>query len=49
MNTASQRTASDDEVIPVAEEELHVGKRDVSHGRVRIRSYVVEGPVSKPR
>jgi uncharacterized protein (TIGR02271 family) len=47
MNTASQRTTSGDEVIPVAEEELHVGKRDVSHGRVRIRSYVVERPVSE--
>jgi uncharacterized protein (TIGR02271 family) len=48
MNTASERTTSDrDEVIPVAEEELHVGKRDVSHGRVRIRSYVVERPVSE--
>jgi uncharacterized protein (TIGR02271 family) len=47
MNTASQRTTSGDEVIPVAEEELYVGKRDVSHGRVRIRSYVVERPVSE--
>ncbi|MBD2750101.1 YsnF/AvaK domain-containing protein [Microvirga sp. BT688] len=48
MNTASGRTTSDrGEVIPVAEEELHVGKRDVSHGRVRVRSYVVERPVSE--
>jgi uncharacterized protein (TIGR02271 family) len=46
-STASQRTSSGDEVIPVAEEELHVGKRDVSHGRVRVRSYVVETPVSE--
>ena len=37
----------DTEVIPVAEEELHVGKRDVSHGRVRVRSYVVERPVEE--
>lgn len=36
-----------DEVIPVAEEELHVGKREVSHGRVRIRSHVVERPVQE--
>jgi uncharacterized protein (TIGR02271 family) len=35
------------EVIPVAEEELRVGKRDVSHGRVRVRSYVVETPVTE--
>jgi len=36
-----------DEVIPVVEEELRVGKRDVSHGRVRVRSYVVEQPVNE--
>jgi uncharacterized protein (TIGR02271 family) len=47
MNTASQRTSGSDEVIPVAEEQLHVGKRDVSHGRVRVRSYVVETPVQE--
>jgi uncharacterized protein (TIGR02271 family) len=48
MNTASERTTGErDEVIPVAEEQLHVGKRDVSHGRVRVRSYVVERPVSE--
>jgi uncharacterized protein (TIGR02271 family) len=46
-STASQRATSGDEVIPIAEEGLHVGKRDVSHGRVRIRSYVVERPVSE--
>jgi uncharacterized protein (TIGR02271 family) len=40
-------TASDSEVIPIVEEELRVGKRDVSHGRVRIRSYVVETPVTE--
>jgi uncharacterized protein (TIGR02271 family) len=36
-----------DEVIPVVEEELHVGKREVSHGRVRIHSHVVERPVQE--
>ena len=36
-----------DEVIPIAEEELHVGKREVGHGRVRIQSRVVERPVSE--
>jgi uncharacterized protein (TIGR02271 family) len=35
----------EDEVIPVVEEELHVGKRDVSRGRVRIHSHVIERPV----
>ena len=47
MNTSSERVSTGDEVIPVAEEHLRVGKRDVSHGRVRIRSYVVETPVSE--
>lgn len=37
----------DEGVISVAEEQLRVGKRDVSHGRVRVRSYVVETPVSE--
>jgi uncharacterized protein (TIGR02271 family) len=36
-----------DEVIPVAEEELHVGKREVNRGRVRIHSHVVERPVQE--
>lgn len=39
--------ATDDDVIPVVEETLKVGKRDVSHGRVRIRSYISESPVSE--
>ena len=34
-----------DEVIPVYEETAQVGKRDVNHGRVRLRSYVVETPI----
>ena len=38
---------SEDEVIPVLEERLRVGKRDVNLGRVRVRSYVVEEPVSE--
>jgi len=45
-DTRSGRGESD-EVIPVAEETLSVGKRDVSHGRVRVRSYVVETPVNE--
>lgn len=36
-----------DGTIEVVEENLRVGKRDVSHGRVRVRSYVVEEPVSQ--
>jgi uncharacterized protein (TIGR02271 family) len=45
----STRSAASDrnEVIPIAEEELHVGKRDVNRGRVRIHSHVVEKPVEE--
>jgi uncharacterized protein (TIGR02271 family) len=47
--TGAESRLSDrgEEVLPVAEERLRVGKRDVSHGRVRIRSYVVETPVEE--
>jgi uncharacterized protein (TIGR02271 family) len=34
-------------VIPVVEEQLKVGKRQVSGGRVKIRSYVVETPIQE--
>lgn len=37
----------DAEAIPVVEERLRVGKRETAHGRVRIRSYVVETPVEE--
>jgi stress response protein YsnF len=40
-------SAGTQEVVPVYEEQLRVGKRDVSHGRVRIRGYVVETPVNE--
>ena len=45
----SGRSAASDreEVIPIAEEELHVSKRDVNRGRVRIHSHVVEKPVAE--
>lgn len=36
-----------DEVIPVYEETAQVAKRDVNHGRVRLRSYVVETPINE--
>jgi uncharacterized protein (TIGR02271 family) len=43
-----QRTSeSGEETIPVVEEQLRVGKRDVNLGRVRVRSYVHEQPVSE--
>ena len=43
----SRAGAVADEVIPIAEESLRVGKRDVNHGRVRLRSYVIETPVNE--
>jgi uncharacterized protein (TIGR02271 family) len=36
---------SDEQAIPVAEERLRVGKREVDRGGVRVRSYVIEEPV----
>jgi uncharacterized protein (TIGR02271 family) len=43
----TQAAGGREEVIPVTEESLKVGKREVSHGRVRVRSYVVETPVNE--
>jgi len=36
-----------EEVIPVTEEQLRVGKREIEHGRVRVRSYTIEKPVQE--
>ena len=36
-----------EEAIPVVEEQVRVGKREVGGGRVRVRSYVVERPVEE--
>src|SRR5215204_1540530 len=46
-STSADRTAGDRETIPVTEERLNVGKREVGGGRVRVRSYVVEQPVEE--
>ena len=43
--TGTARTGGEEERIPVLEERLSVGKRETAHGRVRVRSYVVETPV----
>ena len=40
-------TGTNEERIPIVEEQLVVGKREVSRGGVRVRSYVVEKPVSE--
>lgn len=44
---AATAALGQDETIQLVEEQLRVGKRDVNHGRVRLRSYVVETPVSE--
>ena len=44
---ADTSSKTDDESIPIVEEQLRVGKRDTSHGRVRVRAYTVEEPVSE--
>jgi stress response protein YsnF len=43
--TASGATGTEEEVIPVYEEELRVGKRAIEGGHVRVRVYTVEKPV----
>jgi uncharacterized protein (TIGR02271 family) len=53
--TAETRTATgvaatpgvESEAIPVVEEDVRVGKRQVERGGVRVRSYVLERPVEK--
>jgi uncharacterized protein (TIGR02271 family) len=44
---ATGTTGQQKEVIPVYEEQLRVGKREVGRGSVRVRSYVVEQPVQE--
>lgn len=39
--------AGREDVIPVVEERLRVGKREVAQGAVRVRSYVVETPAEE--
>jgi uncharacterized protein (TIGR02271 family) len=46
-NYARTAETGRDEVIPVVEEDLRVGKREVDRGSVRVRSYVVETPVQE--
>ena len=47
-SAATSREATDrEEVIPLAKEELQVGKRVVDRGTTRIRRYVVETPVER--
>lgn len=45
--TGTSERETDEDVIPVAREELQVGKRAVESGRVRVHSRVVESPVEE--
>ncbi|WP_458096507.1 DUF2382 domain-containing protein [Roseomonas sp. WA12] len=47
MNAVSTGATTNEERIPIVEEQLRVGKREADRGRVRVRSYVVETPVSE--
>jgi uncharacterized protein (TIGR02271 family) len=46
-DTDAPRTAgaTEEDSIPVVEERLRIGKREVNRGGVRVRSYIVEEPV----
>ena len=48
-DSVNERTgrSGDEERIQLVEEEIAVGKRQIDRGRVRVRSYVVETPVSE--
>jgi uncharacterized protein (TIGR02271 family) len=45
--SATTSRIGSEEVIPIVEERIRVGKRDVERGRVRVRSYIVETAVSE--
>jgi len=47
MSASTRGTSAGEEAIPIVEENLRVGKRQVEGGHVRIRSYVVETPVQE--
>jgi uncharacterized protein (TIGR02271 family) len=44
---AASRNAQGEEVIPVVQEELHVGKRRIEQGGIRVYSRVTEKPVEE--
>jgi uncharacterized protein (TIGR02271 family) len=46
-NMGVRKGMDNSDVIPVVEEQLKVGKRQVNKGRVKVRSYAVETPVSE--
>ncbi|HEY8610312.1 MAG TPA: YsnF/AvaK domain-containing protein [Roseomonas sp.] len=46
-DAAETGSATNEERIPIVEEQIRVGKREMDRGRVRVRSYIVETPVSE--
>jgi uncharacterized protein (TIGR02271 family) len=46
-STAARSTSEGEEAIPIVEEQMRVGKRQVQGGRVKLRSYTVETPVNE--
>ncbi|AOX20640.1 hypothetical protein A0U90_10430 [Kozakia baliensis] len=46
-NYATKDRDTNEQVIPLAEEELEVGKRDVDRGTTRVRRYTISRPVSE--
>ena len=44
---ATRGTTGGEEAIPIVEEQMRVGKRQVQGGRVKLRSYTVETPVNE--
>jgi len=47
LSANETRAPMGDQAIPIAQEQLRVGKREANEGRVRVRSYVVEQPVEQ--
>lgn len=45
MGDRTERSAVEEEHIPIVQEEMHVGKRQVERGGARVRSYIRETPV----
>ena len=45
--TATEAGRVEEQIVPVVEERLRVGKRVVDRGRVRVRAYTVETPVEE--
>ena len=46
-STEPARSLKDEETIPVFQEELHVGKRTVQRGSVRVNKHITETPVEE--